>query len=560
MRPNLLRAALAVVIGCATASLAFAQAPAPAHQPRRVALLVGINDYQRRGFVDLRWAENDVTEVGRELLGLGFDKVVTMTGASAGDLRPTRANIEAQLKALLAGVGKNDIVLVMLSGHGQQLAVKRQDGTTHDDGFYCPIDAALGNADTMLSLSHLTDDVLQTWGGKNLVLVDACRDIVDTDRGVRARGVQGRVVSLPEGTAVLFSCAAGQQSLERNDLKHGVFTYGVLEALRAPDAAVTWGSLVDRVQNRVAELTPVQEPIAAGAIGRLVLGRRTTQVVETSRGPRLVWKFVPGQTFHYRTDETSVNRTSTNGRAQTTTDTWSMDTSWTVKSVEEGSGTGELARSVTRFRRRVESPQGVSEFDSAGSKPTQGLLAPSVPLFNTLVRTRCSMKISRQGLLSDFRYTSDPVQLYRQLNPTDTGGGPPSAESMKTMIQDAVLFLPDSLDQPWTRVSRLSVAPLGTLVMNGTYRHEGVAEGKDKIGTGFAFDLEPDPVRPIRATLVNPRGQVTYLFDREAGRMTLSQEDLSYQIRLSLNGALVSMETETRTVTKLVGVTSEPTR
>ena len=37
---------------------------------------------------------------------------------------------------------------------------------------------------------------------------------------------------------------------------------------------ITWSALVDRVQNRVAELNPRQEPIQAGVMPRLVLGRR----------------------------------------------------------------------------------------------------------------------------------------------------------------------------------------------------------------------------------------------------------------------------------------------
>jgi len=97
--------------------------------------------------------------------------------------------------------------------------------------------------------------------------------VVDNDKGI-ARGIQGKVVALPEGTAVLFACAAGQRSLERESLKHGVFTHGVLEALRAFDGSgrpLTWGSLVDQVQDRVAELNPDQEPISAGVLGRLVL-------------------------------------------------------------------------------------------------------------------------------------------------------------------------------------------------------------------------------------------------------------------------------------------------
>ena len=270
----------AAILGPAMAPV-LAQEPAASAPTRRVALLVGINEYCKRGFIDLKWAENDVAEMEQELRRLGFDKVVVMKGSSEGEFRPTKENIETQLKGLLADVGKDDIVLVMLSGHGQELKVKFRgpDGREleRDDGFYCPVNAVLNQPDTMVSLSYLTDDLLAKWGGKNLVLLDACRDgVVDLDKGVRARGVQGRVVSLPEGTAILFSCASRQTSLERDELRHGVFAYSVLETLRAEagSGAITWSALVDDVQNRVAELNPRQEPIQAGVMPKVVLGRR----------------------------------------------------------------------------------------------------------------------------------------------------------------------------------------------------------------------------------------------------------------------------------------------
>ena len=157
----------AAILGQATAPVP-AQEPAASAPTRRVALLVGINEYRKRGFIDLKWAENDVAEMDQELRRLGFDKVVVMKGSSEGELRPTKEHIEAQLKELLADVGKDDIVLVMLSGHGQELKVKVRapDGSEveRDDGFYCPVSAVLNEPDTMVSLSFLTDDLLAKWG------------------------------------------------------------------------------------------------------------------------------------------------------------------------------------------------------------------------------------------------------------------------------------------------------------------------------------------------------------------------------------------------------------
>ncbi|WP_406695169.1 SUMF1/EgtB/PvdO family nonheme iron enzyme [Singulisphaera sp. Ch08] len=268
--------------------------------PRRVAFLVGVNVYDKRSFPDLQWAENDVDEMAVELRRLGYDKVVVMKGSSQGKLRASKENIEPQLEAFLEDVRKTDIVLIMFTGHGQQLLVKGVGDAVLEDNFFCPVNARVNQAATMVSLTKLTDETLKHGGGKNLVLIDACRDarVIDLDKGV-ARGVQGKVVSLPEGTAMLFSCAAGQISLEKSSLKHGVFTSAVLEALRGvePGRDLTWISLVGHVQDRVPALNPTQEPTASQNIGRVVLGGiRGTDVI-TSRSTGIKLKLIPAGTF-----------------------------------------------------------------------------------------------------------------------------------------------------------------------------------------------------------------------------------------------------------------------
>jgi uncharacterized caspase-like protein len=90
----------------------------------------------------------------------------------------------------------------------------------------------------------LTDDILAPNVGKKLVLIDACRNI-PKDPG-RGKGIQGKLIALPENTAVFFGCRAGQQSYENDKLGHGLFTHCLLEGLKG-DAAkggkLTWTGL-----------------------------------------------------------------------------------------------------------------------------------------------------------------------------------------------------------------------------------------------------------------------------------------------------------------------------
>ena len=153
-RSMLVPIVLAVLIG---------STPARGQQPltpKRVALIVGVGDYDKREFTTLRQTENDADGLVAELRTLEFDKVVVMKGSSPGTLRATAANITEQLKDLLRGVTKNDVVLLALSGHGQRIYLRRPDGEEVEEDFFCPVEAVDGDASTMLRISALTDDIL----------------------------------------------------------------------------------------------------------------------------------------------------------------------------------------------------------------------------------------------------------------------------------------------------------------------------------------------------------------------------------------------------------------
>jgi uncharacterized caspase-like protein len=118
------------------------------------------------------------------------------------------------------------------------------------------VDALVNRPESQVALSQLLDEILAPNVGRKLLIVDACRDVpVNRSRGRNTRGVEGRVVALPEGTGVFFSCSAGQTSFERDELGHGLFTYCLLEGLRGAAASgngdLAWSRLVAHVDERM---------------------------------------------------------------------------------------------------------------------------------------------------------------------------------------------------------------------------------------------------------------------------------------------------------------------
>ncbi len=243
---RLLPTTLALLIAIAFSVDCFAQD----NQPKKVALLIGVERYEKSGFENLAFAEDDVLELAKELTKNGF-AVTTLTGSGSGDLKATSDNIRKVLDELflpqLAKLKKNDIVFIALAGHGQQKLVEGDE-----DAFFCPVDAHKSLHTSWISISKLTEDVARmSSSNNNLILIDACRN-----NPSRSRGVDGKNVNLlKDNMAIFFAAAYGQQAQEVRDFRHGLFTYYVLDGLRGKakdgDGEVTWDTLVSYVKKKV---------------------------------------------------------------------------------------------------------------------------------------------------------------------------------------------------------------------------------------------------------------------------------------------------------------------
>jgi formylglycine-generating enzyme required for sulfatase activity len=255
--------------------------------PKKVALLVGVNRYKARILVDkpLDYAERDVEELAKVLRGQGFE-VKTLTGDGA-----TREAIDAALKETLKGRVADDLVVLGFAGHGVQMPLVDDEGKPVVDGrgkalsdaYFCPVNAIFGRGESMVSLTRLFER-LDREGGINILLVDACRDNPDPNRslGGRVRSLSGDelVGRLPGNSVILFSCSAGQRSLETSKAGggHGVFFHHVIEGLKGEAAdpgtgEVGWDDLVGYVRKNVNRRAKEWEPALGAEADRTARGR-----------------------------------------------------------------------------------------------------------------------------------------------------------------------------------------------------------------------------------------------------------------------------------------------
>src|SRR2546429_7371209 len=194
---------LAALTGIVVALFALA---APAHAEKRVALVVGNNDY--KNVPKLQKAVNDARTMGDTLKQLGFTVMVA-----------ENQNRQAFSQSLLASdraVEKGDTAFFFYAGHGFEIA---------GQNFLLPTDvpaATEGQEELVRDASILADRVierLQNKGARTAILVfDACRNNPFERAGTRAiagRGGLAPMTQLPEGVFSIFSAGARATGLGR---------------------------------------------------------------------------------------------------------------------------------------------------------------------------------------------------------------------------------------------------------------------------------------------------------------------------------------------------------
>jgi formylglycine-generating enzyme required for sulfatase activity len=241
-----------LVLSLGAALLLLGSIPAQTGEGKKVALLVGIRDYDSAKFDDLKWTENDVEEMAAVLAHNSWQvRLLTTTRGKRNDAAAaTAANIRAAIKALLANRTRPDTILIALAGHGVHCKVK--DGA-RDESFFCPSDAQLNDTDKLIALGKLFKDLDDCGAGTKLLLVDASRS--DPQMGLDVDSLP----RLPGGTAALFSCSSRERAFESAKLGrgHGVFFYHVIEGLKGEAknrrGEVTWDGLVEHVRENVCD-------------------------------------------------------------------------------------------------------------------------------------------------------------------------------------------------------------------------------------------------------------------------------------------------------------------
>lgn len=205
--------------------------------PRKMALVVGVGEYDDQAFPTLKWASKDAREVGRILGDAeygGFDRVVKLT--SPEDVR--RDRILAELVSLQRDLRRQDTLVVYVSSHGTMTI----DAQGEPHLFLVTADTRPGDLrGSAIELAELQRFFSAIKAERKALILDACYngEAKSTLQPTVAQRVDrmeesptlSRKVRLGEAEAHLFASTFGRPAREDDKLQHGVYTFHLLDAM-----------------------------------------------------------------------------------------------------------------------------------------------------------------------------------------------------------------------------------------------------------------------------------------------------------------------------------------
>jgi uncharacterized caspase-like protein len=210
-----------------------------AYRPRRVALIVGVQDYGDPELQGLRYPEADAKGLyqvlHRQDVG-GFDDAVVLVGKQ----NTTKRAIQEAIAWATAELQRDDTFLLYFSGHGT-LSFDLVDGSQL---FFLPSDARLAEPEkTGISVAWLEEVVSSLPSRRRVLILDTChngrsgKSAVNSSTAQLLGAMRGQppeprgLHDVSESEARLYAAQYYQPALEDANLGNGVYTHFLIEAL-----------------------------------------------------------------------------------------------------------------------------------------------------------------------------------------------------------------------------------------------------------------------------------------------------------------------------------------
>jgi WD40 repeat protein len=225
-------------------------------------LAVGINKYQNEAY-NLNYAQPDAKSLVTKLNERGKKLFKEINRIEIYDEDATRENIVMAFKTMATRAKPEDVFLFYYAGHGTL------DEEHNDEYYLVPtnITKLYGDPEQLqkkgVSASELRELLTQIKSQKQVIFMDACHSGgALKSLNVRAAATDEKaIIQLARSSGVIMLASSGTQQFatEFEELRHGVFTYALVEALEGKadtgDKKITVNELKIYMEERVPELT-----------------------------------------------------------------------------------------------------------------------------------------------------------------------------------------------------------------------------------------------------------------------------------------------------------------
>jgi energy-coupling factor transporter ATP-binding protein EcfA2 len=220
-------------------------------------VLVGVSHYyyDTKTLIDLEYCADDCKELAEVLkIANQKDRIEMIALYDGGEKNPTRNEVISSIE-IFHKAQPVDTILFYFSGHGYL--------NSNNQPVFCVADTQIENlANTSISLGFILSEIKKSKARNQLIWLDACQ-AVHSENNETNQNLTGQLLEILNDRAlkseettnfyVILSCDKKEESIQIKSLKHGLFTYFLIQGLQGKAANKKGEIEVDRLYFYVLE-------------------------------------------------------------------------------------------------------------------------------------------------------------------------------------------------------------------------------------------------------------------------------------------------------------------
>lgn len=191
----------------------------------KIGLSIGIQNYPQ-GLNTIKYAENDAKAINELLKDNGYNTLPIL-------LNPTLDQLKYSLVKLSNEAKEFDKVVIYISGHGSN----KSNIFSNSRGLILPIDVDITDLSvTSFPMEDFRDYIANLESKTVIIILDMCfssggKGFGETSKAANDSTITEFLIDTGQGKILLASSGDNELSFEDDKLKHGVFTFYLLEAV-----------------------------------------------------------------------------------------------------------------------------------------------------------------------------------------------------------------------------------------------------------------------------------------------------------------------------------------